>query len=77
MTRPAYIIGLGGTGQWIATFMKKELLEINDGALPENVKLLAIDTQLSDVSLEAASVALVNDSVRKNMFTDAHLGMCQ
>ena len=43
-TRPAVIIGLGGTGQWILTYIKKELLEINGGEMPSNVRLLAFDT---------------------------------
>jgi hypothetical protein len=44
MTRPAIVIGLGGTGQWVLTFLKKELLEIGGGTLPQGVKLLAFDT---------------------------------
>lgn len=44
MTRPAIVIGLGGTGQRIVTFLKKELLEIGNGTLPADVKLLAFDT---------------------------------
>jgi hypothetical protein len=44
MTRPAVIIGLGGTGQWILTYLKKDLLELNNGVMPKNVRLLAFDT---------------------------------
>lgn len=44
MTRLAIIIGLGGTGQRIVTYLKKELLELGNGELPEDVKLLAFDT---------------------------------
>ena len=44
MTRPAVIIGLGGTGQWVTTYVKKDLLEIGKGKLPDNVRLLAFDT---------------------------------
>jgi hypothetical protein len=46
MTRPAIIIGLGGTGQWVVTLMKKNLLEneANFGRMPDNVRLLAFDT---------------------------------
>lgn len=44
MTRPAIVIGLGGTGQWVLTFLKKELLEIGGGVLPPGVKLLSFDT---------------------------------
>ena len=52
MTRPAIVIGLGGTGQWILTFLKKELLEIGNGQMPPGVKLLCFDTT-SAVSVEA------------------------
>lgn len=44
MTRPAIVIGLGGTGQWVLTFLKKELLEIGGGTMPSGVKLLSFDT---------------------------------
>lgn len=44
MTRPAIVIGLGGTGQWVLTFLKKELLELGNGKMPDGVKLLCFDT---------------------------------
>jgi hypothetical protein len=44
MTRPAIIIGLGGTGQWVVTYVKKNLLEGNKGKVPSNIRLLAFDT---------------------------------
>jgi len=44
MARPAIVIGVGGTGQWITTFLKKDLLETNRGELPENVRILCFDT---------------------------------
>lgn len=44
MPRPTIVIGLGGTGQWVLTFLKKELLEIGGGVMPSNVKLLSFDT---------------------------------
>ncbi len=44
MTRPAVVIGLGGTGQWVLTYLKKDLLELNNGKMPDNVRLLAFDT---------------------------------
>ncbi|MDP1614606.1 MAG: tubulin-like doman-containing protein [Methylococcales bacterium] len=73
MFRSAYVIGLGGTGQWILTYLKKELLEINQGAMPENVKLLGVDTQIAEVAVAASNASLVNDA-RKNAMTDARLG---
>jgi len=44
MARPGIIIGLGGTGQWVLTFVKKDLLEVGRGKIPPNVALLAFDT---------------------------------
>ena len=44
MARPALIIGVGGTGIEILTAIKKDLVEIHKGELPENVKLLCFDT---------------------------------
>ena len=35
MTRPAIVIGLGGTGQWVLTYLKKDLLEIGEGVMPD------------------------------------------
>lgn len=44
MTRHALVIGLGGTGAWVLTYLKKDLIESNGGVMPDNVKLLAFDT---------------------------------
>lgn len=44
MTRPAIVIGLGGTGQWALTFLKKDLLELGNGKMPPGVRLLCFDT---------------------------------
>ena len=40
---PAIIIGLGGTGQWVLTYVKKNLLDTY-GEVPPTVKLLSFDT---------------------------------
>lgn len=44
MARPAIVIGLGGTGQWVLTFLKKDLLEVGGGEMPPGVRLLCFDT---------------------------------
>ncbi|MEI6180699.1 MAG: tubulin-like doman-containing protein, partial [Chloroflexales bacterium] len=44
MTQPALIIGLGGTGRWVLTGIKKNLLEIHGGTMPSQVRLLSFDT---------------------------------
>lgn len=68
MTRPAIVIGLGGTGQWILTYLKKDLLESNQGKWPANVHLLSFDTMLQ----QEASLAQMGseDSIRVG---DVHL----
>lgn len=43
MAVPALIIGLGGTGSWVATYVKKELLELG-GNHRNQVQILAYDT---------------------------------
>ena len=42
---PTIVIGLGGTGYQVLTLLKNSLIEENYGQMPENVKLLAFDTQ--------------------------------
>ena len=44
MPRPGLIVGLGGTGQWVLTWLKRDLLLSNNGQMPSNVRLLEIDT---------------------------------
>ena len=51
MTRPTLVIGLGGTGQWVLTYLKKELLEIGNGKIPDKVRLLGIDTAKGDFGI--------------------------
>ncbi|MFZ2359378.1 MAG: tubulin-like doman-containing protein [Anaerolineae bacterium] len=58
MTRHALVIGLGGTGAWVLTYLKKDLIESNGGVMPENVKLLAFDT----VTQTGANVTSVQQS---------------
>ncbi|UCH93808.1 MAG: hypothetical protein JSV88_26560 [Candidatus Aminicenantes bacterium] len=46
MAIPALLIGLGGTGQWVLTYLKKELLNYNnEDYIPKEVRLLAFDTE--------------------------------
>ncbi|HEX3035446.1 MAG TPA: tubulin-like doman-containing protein [Thermodesulfobacteriota bacterium] len=40
---PAIVIGIGGTGKWVITDLKKNILETNKGELPNNLALLAFD----------------------------------
>jgi hypothetical protein len=61
MARPAIVIGLGGTGQWILTFLKKDLLEIGKGEMPAGVKLLAFDT-----TKHASAVAGYESKIEKD-----------
>lgn len=43
MARPAIVLGLGGTGHWVLTHVKKDLIESHGGRAPEQVKLLGFD----------------------------------
>lgn len=43
MAVPALVIGLGGTGQWVLTYLKKSLLETY-GRIPTEVRLRSFDT---------------------------------
>lgn len=67
MARPALIIGLGGTGQWVLTFLKKELLEIGGGTLPPEVKLLSFDTT-------SHTMAHTGQTSKQKKEEDIHLG---
>lgn len=51
---PAVIIGLGGTGQWALTYIKKNLIDTY-GTVPDTVQLLAFDTtsDKSEASVES------------------------
>jgi len=61
MPRPAVIVGLGGTGQWVLTWLKRDLLLSNNGVMPDNVKLLEIDTA---TKLEAGAKNLAYEEKR-------------
>ena len=62
MTQPAIIIGLGGTGQWVTTFIKKELMEENHGVLPAEVRLLCFDTFSSPANYDFANAPDVENN---------------
>lgn len=44
MTRPAVVVGLGGTGQWVLTYLKREMLITGQGTMPSSLRFLAFDT---------------------------------
>lgn len=41
---PALVIGLGGTGRWVLTHLKRNLLDAGAGKTRDHVRLLALDT---------------------------------
>ncbi len=43
-TEPTLVIGLGGTGRWVLTHLKKAVMETNYGRLPKTLKFLLLDT---------------------------------
>jgi hypothetical protein len=44
VANPAVIIGLGGTGKWVLTYIKKNLMDTYGGQVPNTVRLLSFDT---------------------------------
>lgn len=46
--RTAFVIGLGGTGDWVLTFLKAKI-EATHGKVPENVRLRLLDTIARDL----------------------------
>ena len=44
---PALVIGIGGTGKWVLTDLKKNLLD-KEGAVPEKVRLISFDVTDKD-----------------------------
>jgi hypothetical protein len=40
---PAIVIGIGGTGKWVVTHLKHDIIAANEGQLPDNVALLSFD----------------------------------
>jgi len=50
VSKPTVIIGLGGTGKWVLTYVKKNLLDTYGGRIPKTVKLLSFDTTQEKVS---------------------------
>jgi hypothetical protein len=58
MARSALVVGLGSTGQWVLTWLKRDLMAANDGEFPYTVKLLSIDTAgQPDVGEKGVSLA--------------------
>ncbi|MCL4487334.1 MAG: CAP domain-containing protein [Chloroflexi bacterium] len=70
----ALIIGLGGTGRWVLTQLKKNLLDAGGNRMPENVRLLLLDTAESETagdrqtSIRFAGVEL--DASEKTVLTE-------
>ena len=63
---PALVIGLGGTGQWVLTYLKKNLLETYQ-KIPDTVKFIAFD---STSSQSEARVPWQIDKVSKEEKTE-------
>jgi hypothetical protein len=58
-TVPTLVIGLGGTGRWVLTYLKKAILETNYGRMPKTVKFLLIDAYEREIKGEGASTVQV------------------
>jgi len=66
---PAIVIGIGGTGKWVVTHLKHDIMAANEGQIPDNVALLSFDlaAQESPVTIEILTFKF--DEGRKDHFT--------
>lgn len=55
VANPAIIIGLGGTGKWVLTYVKKNLLDTYGGEIPKTVRLLSFDTTSERVTRDGVA----------------------
>jgi len=55
-TEPTLVIGLGGTGRWALTYLKKAVLETNYGRVPGTVRFLLFDTHEAELEEGAEAV---------------------
>jgi len=65
-TEPTLILGLGGAGRWVLTFLKKAVLETNYGRLPKTVRFLVFDThsaELAESRVQVGGVELETDEL--------------
>lgn len=76
---PALVIGLGGTGQWILTYLKKNLLE-SFGQIPPQVRLLAFDTTSEETEIlkgesaeEAARIGQIHLDSGEFVYLGGHI----
>jgi len=58
-TEPTLVVGLGGTGRWVLTYLKKAIMETNYGYLPKTVKFLLIDTSAGEIRGDTARTVQV------------------
>ncbi|HET58753.1 MAG TPA: hypothetical protein ENN32_00075 [Chloroflexi bacterium] len=68
MARTSLLIALGGTGQWVATYLKKDLIESSNGQMPSNVRILAFDTVV-ETTAKATGRSSEQDDVRVGAVT--------
>ena len=70
MPRPILIVGIGGTGQWVLTWLKRDLLETYGTPLPAKIQLLAFDTT---TTVEAAASHIVDEEEQEVRIGDVVL----
>lgn len=70
--RPALIIGLGETGRWVLTHLKKNLCDAGGGEISPDIRLLALDfgqaseeIALGEVHLEPHELVLIDDNLNR------------
>lgn len=77
--RPALIVGVGGTGRWVLTHLKKTLLDGGLGNLPKGVHFVLVDTSergdvpgevaFAGIRLEKSEMFLIQDDLRDLIYS--------
>lgn len=60
MPRPAIVIGVGGTGQWVLSWLKKDMLETYGSLEEQPVKLLLLDVASMEANVGKAATTSAN-----------------
>ncbi|MGB9798326.1 MAG: tubulin-like doman-containing protein, partial [bacterium] len=70
--RPSMVIGLGGSGKWLIAHLKRALLELNEGKVPPEVVLLALDvSHLEERPIPQVSIFNPSNYAKESVFANA------
>lgn len=61
--QPTLVLGLGGTGRHVLTYVKKNLLDSGFGKFPEKVRLALLDTPSNEKPVSFGDIALAPEEI--------------